>query len=535
MSVKIKGWLFGVSSIRKATWILAATLFLSNVLGLVRERYLAQKIPVVLLDTYDAAFRWPDLIFNTLILGAISAAFIPVFVDKWSRGKKQQSFDLANNMIGLALVSLCLAAVLFWLLMPFLVKLTIPGLSADKVNLTIGNARILLISPIVFGLSYIVAGVLNSTKRFLVPALSPLFYNLSIIVATLLFAPRFGIRAIVWGAVAGSILHLLIQLPGLKKIGFSFKPIFNFQSKELAKIGRLMAPRAISLGAAQFVPIGFTAFASNISPGAIALFFRADNIQTAPTVIFASAIAQALFPTLSESFNRKDEARFASYLAKAVRAVVFFLLPMALWLVILRAQIIRLILGTGLFGWRETVIAADILGYFGVGLVFSGLVAVLARASYARRDTLTPAIISLVSVGLTLVLGKVLSSQLGAPGLALAFSFGMIFSAVALFSHLSKSVNLDHDWLVIAIGKIVAATIIMTFATQATKTLVGIWLHPLDRFVHVLAQLGLALAAGIVTYFLVLKLLGFEGLELPKLKLFSRQLGQGNGQDKPGN
>ncbi|MBI2263082.1 hypothetical protein HYU72_00310 [Candidatus Berkelbacteria bacterium] len=172
----IKGIFTKEDSLRSATWILVVTLLLSNILGFIRDRFLAQKIPTDLLDTYYAAFRLPDLVFNLLILGAIASAFIPVFSGFLVKKKDEEAFYVANAVLNFALVSLIFALCLLFVLMPFLVSLLVPAFSPEKQILTVKLARILLFSSLFFSISYILGGVLNSFRRFLSHSLAPLFW-----------------------------------------------------------------------------------------------------------------------------------------------------------------------------------------------------------------------------------------------------------------------------------------------------------------------------------------------------------------------
>jgi len=197
MIQRLRNLISGTNTVTAAASILVATTLVSNVLGMLRDRFFAQKVPTDLLDTYFAAFRIPDFIFNLLILGTVSAAFIPLFLAEREKSE-QRAWQMANRTITLTIGVLILLAIVLWILMPVLTPLLVPDFSAEKQQLTLQLTRILLIQPIFFGLSYLFSGILNAMKRFFVYALAPLVYTAAIIVSTLLFADQFGVYALVW-------------------------------------------------------------------------------------------------------------------------------------------------------------------------------------------------------------------------------------------------------------------------------------------------------------------------------------------------
>ncbi len=219
MGERFRSLLSGKNTISGASWILVITLLLSNLLGLVRDHYLTQKIPTEILSSYYAAFRIPDLLFNVIILGAIASAFIPVFTSYITSKKEKEAWYIANSVINIAVIFLVGLAGILLVFMPQLISLLVPGFEEARRDLTISLARIMLLSPIFFGLSYIFGGILNSYKRFFVYSLAPLAYNISIILGTILFADAFGIYCGNFRRCCRSILSYANPNPCSKKIG----------------------------------------------------------------------------------------------------------------------------------------------------------------------------------------------------------------------------------------------------------------------------------------------------------------------------
>lgn len=504
----ISKWFNGENSLRGATKLLVVTLFLSNVLGVVRDRYLAQKIPTDLLDTYYAAFRLPDLVFNILILGAIASAFIPVFTNLLTTRSREQAFAVAHSVISIALTAMIFALAVLYFLLPVLVPAVVPAFSAEKQQTTLELSRLFLISPIFFGLSYFLGGILNSHKRFFVYALAPLLYNFSIIIATAFFADRYGVLAPAVGVLAGASLHMLVQLPTAIALGYRAKPVFDYKDPSVRKIGKLMIPRTIGLAAQQFVLLGFTSIGSGLGAGAVAIYNLADNIQTMPTAVFGNSVASAVFPHLSETASLKDKKKFARYFERSVNSVLFFLIPSTIGVFMLRAQIVRLLLGSGFFGWEQTIATARTLGFFAVALVFSGLIPLLSRSFYAWQDTKTPTTVGVVSAFISLASGFLLSRELGVAGLAFGFVIGSVLNAGVLYSILKERVpEINEQEILVPAAKMVIASSVMAVVVQFSKQFVGT-VYDLDRFFEVFVQTAVAVGLAVVVYLGLMKLLG---------------------------
>lgn len=511
----VSQWLARENSLRAATKLLAVTLTLSNILGVIRDRFLAQKIPTDLLDTYYAAFRLPDLVFNILILGAIASAFIPVFTGLVSRKQTKEALHVANAVISIAMAVMLVVLVVLYLFLPVFIPWLVPEFSADKQGVTLQLARLFLVSPLFFGLSYFLGGILNSYKRFLVYSLAPLVYNFSIIAGTVLFADRFGVWAPAVGVVVGSLFHMVIQLPSALQLGFRPRVAFDFANPAVRQIGTLMIPRSIGLAAQQLVLLGFTSIGSGLGAGAIAIYNLADNIQTMPTAVFGNSIASAVFPHLSESASLKARHQFARYFERAVVSVLFFLVPASFGLYLLRAQIVRLLLGTGFFGWEQTIQTARTLGYFSFALVFAGTLPLLARSFYAWQDTKTPTVVGIGASFLTLVSGFIFSQELGVSGLALGFALGSLVNAGLLYTILKTRIpEIKQANILAPFLKMLAASVVMAGVLQLVKQFFGT-IYDLDRFVEVFIQAAAAIIVSVGLYLGLMKLFG-----LPQLARF---------------
>lgn len=519
MVKRIKNALNQQNSLASASIILIVTLFLSNVLGVFRDHFLTQKIPTDILSTYYAAFRIPDFVFNLLILGAIAAAFIPVFTNLITQKKNEEAWQVANSIINIAIIVLVTIIVILFFIMPFLVPLIVPGFDLEKQNTVVQLARIMLGSPLFFGISYIIGGILNSYKRFLAYSLAPLIYNIAIILGALFFADRFGIKAIAYAVVIGAFLHFLIQLPAVIKLGFRYRPKIYWKLWGVKRIGVMMFPRSIALGANQIMLLIFTAIASGLGGFSVAVYTLADNIQTLPVVVFGTSFATAVFPSLSQSIAQNKQSEFSDQLKKTMRIIIFLLIPVTAGLFLLRTEIVRMILGSGFFGWDQTVTTADTLGILALSLVFSGLTPLFFRAFYALHNTKIPMIVMIINAVISVILGKIFSMHMGVQGLALGYAIGDVLGAIVAYSILRKRVVInDEKQLIYFTLKIILATLIMGLAIQATKLLAGNFVD-MQRFWGVLAKTIIASSVGLSIYMLSSWVFGCEEVQSVKMIL----------------
>ena len=500
------------NSLIGAAGVLIVTTTLSNVLGLLRDHYLARNIATANLDIYYAAFRIPDLIFNVLIFGAISAAFIPVFTEHLAKNEKEQAFKLANSLISLGAAILIILAIILYIFMPWLSHIIVPNFDSFRMAKTVQLSRILLLTPIFFSVSYFIGGMLNSFKRFIAYSFAPSVYNLSIIIAAIFFAGRFGVVSVAWFVALGAFLHILVQIPTAVRLGWRFRLLFNYKDSGVVRVARLMIPRAIGMGANNILLVVYTAIASALAVGSIAVFNLANNIQTMPTVVFATSFSTAVFPTLAHRASIGDHESFSSYLTRSMRVIIYLLVPSTVIFILLRAQIIRLILGSGKFSWSDTRMAALTLGWFSFSLVAQGLIPLFAKAFYARHDTRTPTIISVISIIISIAVAYPLSKSMGVAGLALSFSIGSYFNASVLYIWLYKLVpkifNLEIVWSVL---RIILAGIIMAVVVRYFGHYLYNYFNML-KFFGVLGQTLVTALVGSLVYIIVSYFLGCEEL-----------------------
>lgn len=502
-----------IDSVTTAAILVALSSLVSRFLGVFRDRILAGEFGAGdTLDIYYAAFRVPDLIFSLLVLGALSAGFIPVFSALIKRPDQPKDNPEAwrlsaniVNLLGLGLIVLSALAVVF---APRLMAVFAPGFGPEKRQLAADLSRIMFLSPIFLGLSSVLGGVLQSFKRFFVYSLAPIMYNLGIIVGALFFAPRWGAHGLAWGVVLGAFLHFLIQLPAVRALGLRYRPVFDHKSEPVRTIGRLMVPRTLSLAIAQIDLTVSTAIATTLLSGSLAVFNFANNLQSFAVGIFGISFATAAFPALAETAG--DPKKFISNFSKIFRQILFFIIPSTVLLLVLRAQIIRVILGTGQFNWEDTVLTIRTLGFFCLSLFAQASIPLLVRMFYARQNSLKPFLVGLISVATDIALALWLSKKMGVAGLALAFSLANVVNFVLLWLVLKNDLGkMDESKILVSVAKFSLAGLACGATAQAAKNIV--WpLVDMSKFVGVLTQGLVAGISGLVVYFLVCALLSSE-------------------------
>ena len=506
-----KLWYGSIDNIGWAAVIVGFFSFISRFLGVFRDHILAGQFGAGdELDIYYAAFRVPDLIFNLLVLGALSAGFIPIFVNLLDKpegkiGDNQAAWRFTNIIINSLLIILILLSIVGIVLAPQIMKAITPGFSAEKLSKTVELSRLMFLSPLLLGLSGVVGGVLQSFKRFFVYSLSPIFYNLGIIVGALLLVPHVGLIGLAWGVVIGAFLHLLVQVPTLRHLGFRYRFILDWRDKYLRQIGRIMVPRTLGLAVSQLNLLAMAVLASKLASGSLAVFNLANNLQSFPVGIFGLSFAVAAFPTMSALVNEPEKLKVS--LTATIRQILFLVIPSTVIIVGLRAQIIRVILGSGRFDWQDTILTMRTLSYFGISIFAQSLNAILVRVFYAYKDSATPFWISLVSTIVNIGLAWLLSGPLGVAGLALAFSVGSIVNFILLWIFLwAKASVLDTRTIVSGALKMIIAAAISGLALMEAKQIIAPLVN-MRTFWGIFGQLCGAAAIAAIVYVVICSLL----------------------------
>lgn len=391
--------------IARAAGVVMVGFVLSNLTSMVRTIMTAQIFGASdILDAFNVAHRFPDILFNLVAGGALASAFIPTLTEFLENNDRIGGWKLTSaiiNLVTTVLIAICVGA---WIYSKKVSLLIAPEFGTDQLALISSMLRIMLISPIVFGISGLTMGVLNTHKNFWLPALAPTMYWFGMILGLLFLTPSIGVFGLAWGSVLGSVLHLAIQLPGILRLsGSKYHFTYGLKFPAVREVGRLMAPRLFGVGIVQINFLVNNIIGSGLPYGSISAFDFAFRIMTMPQVVIAQAISIAALPTFSAQIARGKPEEMRSSLASTLRGILLLSLPAAVGLILLKNPIIKLLYERGEFTAEDTELVAWALLWFTVGLVGHSLVEILSRAFYALHDTKTPVGIGVGAMSLNVV------------------------------------------------------------------------------------------------------------------------------------
>ena len=387
-----------IRGLHEAAYVLAVFALLSHLLALIRDRLFAHYFGASLtLDIYYAAFRIPDFIFVSVASMVSLFVLIPFLIDRLEKSHEDAHEFISSVFSGFFSLIVIVSAVVF-IAAPILVRALLPGFTnSTAIQEVVMLTRIMLLSPILLGISNIFASITQTFHRFFVYAISPILYNVGIIVGVLFLYPLFGTSGLAWGVVLGALLHMAIQIPVVARE--HLMPRFKIMLKGfgLSRLVAISLPRTIALAANQLVLLALIALASKMIEGSISVFTFGFNIQGVPLSIIAASYSVAAFPTLARFFSEGEHSRFFEHMLVAIRHIVFWSMPAMVLFVVLRAQIVRVALGSGAFSWEDTRLTAAVLAVFAVSLVAQGLEMLFIRGYYASGRTLRPLLVKIAS------------------------------------------------------------------------------------------------------------------------------------------
>ena len=529
-----------IRGLHEAAYLLAGFALVSQVLAIVRDRTFAHYFGAgEILDVYFAAFRVPDLVFAFLTLFVSTFALVPLFT-KYQEEERGRVLESILVVFGVAAV---LCTTLVAALLPYLLPYLIPGFTDSQRALTESLTYVMLLQPILLGFSSIVSALVQASRRFAVFALAPIFYNLGIIFGSIVLYPTYGVLGLGYGVVLGAFLHLVVQIGPVLQTGVQRGPRLSVQTILEAVITPSL-PRSMALVANQSLMVAFASIASFVSVGAVSALSLAFNLQSVPITIIGISYASALFPALAALYHQGDRTGFSRQLWETVEHIVFWLLPATAFFIVLRAHLVRVVLGSGAFSWDDTRLTAALLALFAVSLIGQCLILVFSRAFYAAEKSTLPIVLnvgaSLVAGALayTLVVGVssfeflryFVESMLrvgdvpGSGALMIPFAYSCVMLATAfLFALFARSHFGFETRVLSSLGTSFAASVIGAGWTYLTLQLLGPLL-PTDTFLGIFAQGALAGLIGVLAWVSVLYLMRSEELTEVATLLSSRIL-----------
>jgi putative peptidoglycan lipid II flippase len=414
-------------SVGHAAILISLAFLLSSLLGLFRQRLLVAHFGIgPELSAYYAAFRLPDLLFTLLVTGGFAVSFIPVFNQYMEKDKQEEAWRVTATLLNLMVIGTLLGGVLLIIFASPLTTLITPGFDPHTHALATNITRIMAITPMLFAVSSVLGSVQQAFNRFVFFSLAGTIYNLGIIFGIVFFTGHLGVYGAAWGVVLGVAAQALAQWLGLYGLGFKYRPVLMVRLAGVGRILRLMIPRSIDQGIDQINYSVETVIGSTISTGAIGQFALANNLKNLPLILIGTSISTAVFPKLAARAAAGQMEQLIEGYVKTARLILFLAIPSALFAVVARGYIVRLLYG---FGDAAT---ANTLGWFAGTIIFTSFFMLVSRVFFAMQDTKTPLYTSIASIPLNIGLSIILAKYYGVSGLAMAASIVAVFETLLL-------------------------------------------------------------------------------------------------------
>lgn len=518
------------TNILTAAFIIMATIILSQILGLVRQRLLLAIFGASnTLGIYFVSTRLPDFLFQLIIAGALSSALIPVFSDYLGKGRQEDANKLGSTLLTLGLIGFTILAAILFIFSFYFSKLIAPGFSHGELMLMGSLMKIILVGQILFIVASFFTAVLQSHNHFFIPGFASALYNLGIIIGILLLHSTLGIYSAAYGVILGAFIFAVVQIPLIKEVKFPLKPSFSFnflRDKGVMQVFKLMWPRTLSIAIFQLGTLFIVTLVSFLrDPGRnYVIFDLAQTLAFAPVSLIGNAIAQAAFPVLSREKDKIEE--FKVTFITSFNQMLYLILPISVLFLVLRIPLVRLIYGASRFDWPATVLTGRTLAYFSISIFAQSLIYLVSRGFYALHDSRVPLIVGAVTTVLMLGLSWVFIFvyNLGVIGIAASFSLATIVNLIVSFILLDIKVGgFKKLEFILSISKIFLATIFTGFALYIPIKLLDQLVFDTTRTVNLLMLTGISSFAGLSLYLFLTWL--FDVKEASTFLLIFRKIG----------
>ncbi len=510
------------TNIFSAASIIMTAVLLSRVLGLFRDRLLAARFAPSELGVYYAAFRIPNMIFELLVMGVLATAFIPVFTSYLDTKGKDDAHDMASSIINIGLIIFTLFAIPMLLFTKEICIFLAPGFSSAQITQMVSFTRIMILAqvfPLILGNFF--TGILESYQNFIIPSLAPVVYNLGIILGIIVLTPSMGLYAPVIGVVIGAVLFTVIHIPLIISLGYKHKWKFIPVHPGAKEVGRLMLPRTLGLAVSQIDTTVDLVLSTLLGSAAVTIFNFAQHLQQVPIGLFGASIAQAILPSLSSNYAKKNFGEFRKILLAGFHQILFAVIPISVILIVLRIPIVRLVFGAStLFDWNSTVMTGSTLAFFSISLFAQSLIHLLARGFYALHDTKTPVVVGVITVLVNAVLSIlfIVVLHLNVWSLAISTSIASILNMLLLLFFLDRKIGYFNRYdLLMPLLKILLSGSVTGVALYIPIKLLDQLVFDTTKTINLFELTSIATGAGLSVY---LFLSWF--LEVPQMGIFIR-------------
>lgn len=462
----------------RATLVVMITLFLSRILGFVRETIVAGVFGATYqTDAFYAAFAIPDMMYDLLIAGALSAGFMPVFTEYLAKDDEDGAWKAANTFITVAIIFILTFNIFGMIFAKYLVPLVAAGVVDDprKFKLTVELTRVMLPAVTFTVIAGLLKGILNSYKRFRVSAYGPVVYNIGIILGAALFGRRFGIYGMAAGVIIGAIFNALVQTPEFLRVGGKFTLKVDLNNTGYKRMLRLMGPSLIGLAFVRLNLLLNQNIASLLDDGSITALRYAQRIMLLPIGIFSASISTTIFPTMSSLIARKEYEEFRKTFSLGLRTLTFITIPSSVGLIALNIPVVRLLFKHGAFTEENLKMTAFALVFYSIGIIGQSIVPIIIRGFYSIQDTKTPVKIGFVVLVFNFILNVsfVKFSTLAIGGIAFSTSLTSILEMILLYQMLGRRIKglKTRELMVSGIKSLIASGIMGLTAFFSSKTI----------------------------------------------------------------
>lgn len=524
-----------IIGLHEAAYLLGFFAICSQVLALFRDRILASSFGAGnVLDIYYSAFRIPDILFVTVASIVSVSVLIPFLMERMEKGEKEAK-DFIDTVFSFFFIFVSVSGIIAYIFTPVIMAKLFPMfVNSESFTELIKLTRILILSPVFLGFSNLLASITQLNRRFFLYAVSPVMYNLGIIFGIKVLYPVFGLSGLGYGVILGTILHFSIQVPYIIKMGMFPKFTFRIKYDFVKKIVLTSLPRTITVSANELAELFLISFASFFVVGSISIFNFSFNLQSVPFSIIGISYSLAAFPTLTRLFSNGNRGEFVNQMIMSSRHIIFWSVPISVLFIVLRAQIVRVILGAGRFNWDDTRLTAAALALFTVSLVAQNLVTLFVRSYYSQGKTKTPLILNVVSA-LIIVLSSYyfiflfktnvyfkffiesIMKVSDIPGtivlmLPLGFSFGLFFSLVVHWFGFAKHFPDFSKPVFRTLFQTVSSSVIMGYVSYITLNIFDGLLN-INTLMGIFLQGFLSGIMGIISAVIVLYILDSQELK----------------------
>ncbi len=493
------------TSILSAAFVIMTTVIFSQILGLVRQRLLVSIFGASnTLGIYLAANRFPDLLFQVIIAGALYSAFIPVFSDYLVKNREKEAYKMASTLLMFGCIVFTFFSLLLFIFAPFVVQIANLGanFSAEQMTLMAMLMRVIIFSQMLFIIGTFFSALLQSYSHFFVPGIAAAMYNLGIIFGILTLSSSVGIFAPAYGSIVGAFFFIIVQLPMIKKVGFRFFPSRSLETPGVISVIRLMWPRVISNAVFQIGALATLSLVSFLSnPGRnYTILDYAQTLAFAPVGLIGQTLAQATFPVLAR--ERERLAEFKVTFITSFTQMLYLILPISAILLVLRIPVVRLVFGAGQFDWAATVLTGRTLAFFSLSIFAQALIYLVSRGFYALHDTKTPLIVGTITTAGMVFFGAlfVLRYNFGVESIAFAYSIASIANLLVLFLLLNKKIGGFDKSMFTSVTKIFLSTVFTAIALYIPIKLLDQLVFDTTRTINLLFLTGISSIIGLSLY-----------------------------------